>query len=805
MPKFVPGIGNSAANLMIIGEAPGYYEDESGIPFCGPSGYLLDKTLNEVGLSRDDVYVTNVIKYRPPQNDFSRLAEVCDYKQQIDILISEINTVKPKCILALGLESVKALTGRTGIKMKDIRGSMLKSQYGPKVVCTYHPAALLRAGNTENADGSLPYWMRFIVKLDYEKAVKESQSRNWEVTQRRVTIARSSMDVYNFINRHDHKEYCGADIEALKCIPSMIAFAFSKYEAISIPLFRSLFQIELTTMPHSDLAECWKLIDVVLSGKWKKVGQNFKYDQDKLERLGFKVSNFHADTMLISHTLQPEFYKSLAFLTSLYTDQPYYKDEGKDFNPKKDKIDRLMEYNGIDSCVTLEIFLEQLKELKEEGLHDFYFNYVHLLHNLYLDIENQGLRIDYKVRNELKQKYQAKSKELLDLMKEILESYQFDASKFNPASPKQVALVLYDLMKIPTRQGTGEEILFSLLANVVKDDKRRVFIRSILDYRKSKKTETTYISAAPDYDKRMRTSYRIVGTETGRSSTAKLEPPIRPDKIGIALQTMTKHGDIGSELRSQYIPDDGFVFLECDLSQAEPRIVALLSNDGELMHKFDSIDIHSWTAELALNIPMNEIKKGSGERHIGKTLRNAGNYNVGKHEFMIHCNTMAAKYSVADWQDLSEWKCGKLLDTFHEFTPNVRKVFHKEVIAAIESTRTLINPYGRRRIFWGDLEDQKIFKEGFAQLPQSTVADHVKHAMLDAKKEADELQILLEMHDAFLCQVPKNDVYKYAQLITRLLERPIDFSNCTLKRGILYPKADCEVGDNWRDLKGFKL
>lgn len=805
MSRFVPGVGKSTASLMIVGEAPGFYEDREGLPFVGPSGNYLDKLLRDNDVSRDDIYLTNVIKHRPPQNDFKRLDEVCDYEAQLEILRQEIIGVRPNCILALGAEAIKALTGRSG-KIKDLRGSILKSKYGPKVVCTYHPAALLRSENQAGPmAGALPYWMRYIVNFDFKRAIEHARTPIYSPPQRILRIARSSADVWNYLHRYSDREYNSVDIEALNCHPICVGFALSKADGISIPLFQRIHGIQISTIPHSDLAECWKLIGLELASKRKVIGQNFKYDQDKLEKLGFKIGNFYADSMLISHTLNPEFYKGLAFNTSLYTEEPFYKDEGKEFNPKKDNIDDYLKYNVKDCCVTLEIVLEQIKELREDGLYDFYFNYVHLLHALYLEIENVGLRIDFQRREKLSKKYREKCIELLGRMKDVLRSRNFDPTKFNPRSPKQVAFALYDVLGIPRRVGTGEEVLFSLLANTVKDESSKIFVKSVLDYRKSAKTIGTYINAAPDYDGRMRTSYRICGTETGRSSTSILEAPLRPNNIGIALQTMTKHGDIGSELRSQYIPDEGMIFLEVDLSQAEPRMVALLSEDDELLKLFDSVDIHRWTANLALGIPMGKISKNSGERHIGKVLRNAGNLGIGKHEFMIHCNTMAAKYEVKDWQDISEWKSGQLLDKFHEFTPKVKNVFHAGVRKCLMETRVLINPFGRRRIFHNSLDDEKTFKEANAQLLQSTVRDQVGHAMLDIKKEIPDLKIALEQHDAFKMMVPENDYESYAKLAVSLLERPIDFAGCSLPRGVLYPRADAQIGKNWKDMVELKL
>jgi DNA polymerase I-like protein with 3'-5' exonuclease and polymerase domains len=94
----------------------------------------------------------------------------------------------------------------------------------------------------------------------------------------------------------------------------------------------------------------------------------------------------------------------------------------------------------------------------------------------------------------------------------------------------------------------------------------------ILLIRRFKIARKKYFGARVDYDGRMKTVYTIAGTETGRSNTKILKPPVRPEKMGIPFQTITKHGDIGTEIRQMFVADDGFVIVETDMSQAEARM-----------------------------------------------------------------------------------------------------------------------------------------------------------------------------------------------------------------------------------------
>src|SRR5215510_4261791 len=147
MPKYVGGIGPLEPELMIVGEAPGKHEDETGIPFVGPAGEILNNCLGKAGIKRSAAYITNVVKYRPPQNNFKLLHVVgIDLEECVKSLWEdEIYKLKPKCILAVGDEALQAVCGLTGI-MK-YRGSILKGRDGTKVVPMIHPAALFSHGD----------------------------------------------------------------------------------------------------------------------------------------------------------------------------------------------------------------------------------------------------------------------------------------------------------------------------------------------------------------------------------------------------------------------------------------------------------------------------------------------------------------------------------------------------------------------------------------------------------------------------------------------------------------------------------
>lgn len=137
--KFVFGTGNPTADVLVIGEGPGAEEDKQGLPFVGRAGQLLTDMLKAIKFSREEVYIGNVVKCRPPEN---RTPMQDEMDTCMPHLKKQCELIKPKLILCLGLTAAKGL-----LKKRESLGELRKSIYeyeGAKVIVTYHPAALLR-------------------------------------------------------------------------------------------------------------------------------------------------------------------------------------------------------------------------------------------------------------------------------------------------------------------------------------------------------------------------------------------------------------------------------------------------------------------------------------------------------------------------------------------------------------------------------------------------------------------------------------------------------------------------------------
>jgi DNA polymerase len=829
MPNYVPGYGSSSAKLVAVGEAPGKHEDETLIPFSGPAGRLLDEALACTPLTRNDIYTTNVVKVRPPNNDLKKLNLIGHTIEEfLPQLWTELESINPNCILALGGTALETLTKLKGIE--KYRGSILKCyKTGQKVVPTLHPAALL---HTEG--GKLHPYKEFAwIKNDVVRAYQESLSSTHRPPQRNLQVSQSSAQFIRFLEQYSGHNRVYIDVETIMTFAQCIGLAFNSYDALSVPLFND--GNEEGQIPPHDLALIWKIwAEFFHDTKIQFCAQNAKFDEKRCRQLGLNWHDCYYDMAMGWHMLYPEFPKKLEFISSVLTEEPYYKDEGREFNSKDKRANfrQWLMYNAKDAAVEYECGEIILDELKKQGLYEFFFDRIMPLHRLYSDIEDVGILVDEECRKHLGKKYsEMRAEKQTQLIQNITQGdpQLYEVYKgFNVMSngaKNQVAKLLFGFLRLPVRKDTGDDTLKSLANNNAKNPRIKNILLGILEVRKVRKTIGTYIEAelspadCTRFGKpaailspgkpRLHTQCNINGTETGRTSTGILKPPVAIGHEGISLQGMTKHEDVtlsvgGGDLRSQYVADENFVFMEPDLSQAEDRVTCVLARDWDALKQYERTefkynknglkdDRHTNTAIYVCSVDFEGIT--DYERQVGKRTRHSGNYAVGKHQHML----TLAKSGIF----ISEYTAGKQLDRFHAENPKIKAVFHEEIIEALRSYDCkLTTPFGRTRTFynrWGE----EMFKEAFAYIPQSTVSDQVKFAMLEIKEALGAHYLknfffLEESHDSFLALCHMSIVDMAARAIKKAMEKPIDFRRCTLSRDYdLVIPSDLKCGRRW--------
>src|SRR3989344_4305525 len=156
----VPGEGNSDTDILFIGEAPGKNEDEQGRPFVGAAGKFLDELINSIGLKREDIFIANIIKHRPPGNRDPLPDEIAAYGPW---LAEQIEIINPPLIVTLGRFSMDYLLG-PGLSITKIHGQPKRNKAGRVVIPMYHPAAALYNGS-----------LRPILAADFSKIPKVLQ------------------------------------------------------------------------------------------------------------------------------------------------------------------------------------------------------------------------------------------------------------------------------------------------------------------------------------------------------------------------------------------------------------------------------------------------------------------------------------------------------------------------------------------------------------------------------------------------------------------------------------------------------
>ncbi|KKL75281.1 hypothetical protein LCGC14_2056460 [marine sediment metagenome] len=324
---------------------------------------------------------------------------------------------------------------------------------------------------------------------------------------------------------------------------------------------------------------------------------------------------------------------------------------------------------------------------------------------------------------------------------------------YKPSSDDQTKIVLYDLCRLPKRMLKKKlTVAEDKLKTLVAFDKRGIVTR-LLKVTKHATIVSILERMKPGPDGRLRTFLNPAGTETGRFSSAGgfLEP------FSTNLQNLPKREaakDPKYDVRRCVIPDDGCVFVEADLSQAEARVTAYLANDEPLIRRWEhaSFDVHRWMASIAFEKEMSEVTKGERE-YIGKTVSHAANYGTGAKTYMQAVNSESDTTGFTIALQFAE----RALANVHRARPKLKR-WWRQVDAALRSKGTLTTVWGRKRTFFGRRQGDgwldHTHKEAIAFGPQSAVADVLNMGLLAFWDRFDGRlgTTMLQIHDAVLIQ-----------------------------------------------------
>lgn len=778
--------GPRDARIMLVGEAPGYYEAKEGVPFIGASGELLNRMLDRVGIRRSECFITNICHVQPPENNFAWFIKPKlrpEFMAGVMQLKGDIDEIAPNLIVALGAQPLRILTGKDAIS--KWRGSILDCTLVPgrKVISTYHPAAILRTWDYKT-----------VAEFDLARCREQGTYPEIRRKSRNLVTNPPREALPGLVAELRTAEWLAEDIETYPNpagwppILACVGFADSDGRAVVIPA-NDPWQLDAI----KQLSEC----------PAKKILQNGTYDQTVLRAHGIEVVNFAWDTMLAHHSVYPEcasgddemaklqgkkkkdkaaLNKGLDFLTSIHTDIPYYKDSGKMWKKSGD-INIFYQYNGLDCVATYEVKDRQAEDLTAMGVWHVFEHEMSLIEPL-TACTTRGIKIDLQLREELRARYNAE----IARMDAALTTAAGGA--FNSKSPKQMQELLYTRLGFKqqisrkTKRVTTDKDALAALAGKYNHP----ILALILGIRQHRDFVERYLDAKVDADGRMRCSFDITGTRTGRlSSRASIYGS------GTNLQNIPVRKPEGEGIRRMFIADEGKVFVYRDYSQAEARIVAYLSNARGLIELFEDStrDIHRENAARIFNKALSDISES--ERYLAKRVVHACNYGMEAARLVQVVNEDAPITGV--WID---YKIAQdLIDRYFLLYPEIQETFWKRVQDELRATRTLVScePFRRKRTFYGRWDD-KLFRDAYAQIPQSTVGDLGSKALAECyyqiEPKIEGAETLLNVHDSVMMQCWEKDVEEVASEMGRVMNIPLSVNGYTFTI-----PTDCKVGHNW--------
>ena len=781
---------------MLVGEAYGEYEERAKEPFVGPSGQELNRMLHEAGIMRSECYVTNVINARPPNNDLGAwvamkkkdrtLAHVMlrdryvlpIVRQGYEQLMTEITAVQPNIIIAFGNLAMWALTGNWGIL--KWRGSMLKHESGAKVIPTIHPAAVLRE-----------WHYRATVLNDLRRVKKHMTSREYQQPRYNFRLRPSFTQVMQTLS--DLLAKCGVldlDIETRAGHIACLGISWSKTDAICIP-FMCIENKEGYWSEEEEAYIIYALYQLFTNPRVSVRWQNGLYDAQYIHRHWHFIPRGTQDTMIAQHAVFSDLPKKLSYIASMYAEYyVYWKDEGKNWDQKLGE-EQLWHYNCLDCIYTRESgeVLEQVTKtlnLEEVGKFQqkmFWPVLKAMLHGVKV-IPEERARLAIEVQEQLTHR------------EEFLQAVL--GHPFNPRSSKQMINLFYnDLGQPPiyTRPKKGQPPHLTcndeaLTKIATREPLLRPLVNCISDIRTLGIFLKEFIQAELDVDGRMRCSYNIGGSESGKSAprTYRLSSSENAFGSGANLQTIPseKSKSVGKweerakshiafmgdpynlpNLRAMFGPDPGFTFFDMDLDRADLQVVVWEADDAMLKAALHlGADVHllnAFVLEGKEPPPLEELVE-SHPRYLDyrgprKHLREFAKVFCHGTNYLGKARTMAAN-------------TGR---TIHEIDraqriwfgahPGILK-WHERTIEQVRRHRFVENKFGYRWYIFDRIDDS-IMPEAVAWIPQSTVSIVINKIWCSIYEQLPEVQVLLQVHDSLAGQFP---THKKALLMPQMLE-----------------------------------
>ena len=757
---YVPPYGNLDAKLAGCGEQPGHQEVRARPPrpFIGPAGQGLDECLLMTKIPRHELYLTNVIKDldKPlaayidldTRGKWTVSAEGLEYIKELG---SELRALKLNCIIAFGNIALLALCNRVGIT--KWRGSVLESTLVPglKVVPTFHPATFI------------PPKYNFLNKpIICEDLLHAKQESTFPEIRRSPRNILTHPDFNQAINtlRHIYRvgrlgQVIGIDIEVINGEVDCIGLGWSATDSVCIP-FRNSRGDHFTV--EQELAIMRGIAYIIQADDIQKSGANFIFDTQFLFRkYGIVPRGSLHCTQIAQKISYPDFPAGLAAVTTMYTDIPYYKEDGKQWMKMgAGSWEEWWNYNGMDALVPVDAIPRQLETLKKQKNLETYERQRKLIKPL-LYMGERGIRVDVGTMMD----YEKEQRTILDALEMELKDRVGRDINYN--SPKQLMEYFYKELgnkayKKKNTQGVySDSIDVDALKRLVRQGgKAAPAARIMLDIRGLSKRISTYLNIGKvDKDGRYRSSYKPVGADTGRLSSGET-----------IFGTGGNQQNWPHDLLRFFLFDEGYIGYSFDLSQIENRIVAYTGGVLAQIDAFErGIDLHTLTASIIFHKPYDQISKKDGSSSLGDG-RQSERYWGKKGNHGINYDESYKKFALVN--EITEAEAKQTLGEIHSGYPEIRGGYHAMIQNMLKESRTVTNLFGRTRLFLGPVFESfpsvpkaacvETFRSAYAHFAQSTCADKVneqgiEHIYYNQQWYAP-VELLAQIHDSIVFQIP---------------------------------------------------
>lgn len=501
--------GDPGSSICFIGEAPGTQEIAQGRPLVGPAGQVFNQCLSAAGIIRMGCHIQNMIPHKiKDTREYltpSGLTEVG--RETRDHLVERLKNSRANVFVPLGGLAFTALTGETEIKKR--RGSIYESNVmpGKKVIGTVHPALCL----PHRGD----YLQRYSIINDFRKVLRHSTFPELGIPDNDYIIRPSLADVRDYVKLCREQKKIGYDIEILNHQISCLAISANPTSVMCIPFMEG----NQHYWRDRDEVEIWLLLHELLGDP--DVGTITQYGMFDhsftLSRSRIRIRGPVYDTHVAQRIMYPDLPAGLDYLCSVYTDIPYYKDDGKEWGRIKDNIETFWLYNCKDALSLHEIWSKQFSAMRAHPAYLRMYQDVIKGWNPILFMMTAGMKIDHERLKE----YSAKITEELKQAEEKLA----DVSDypFNYASPKQCVEYFYGHKGYTpyTNRKTGRPTCDDKALTRIARKYNSREARAVQRVRALKKLRSSYLEMEFDKDGRLRCFYNPRGTRFGRLSSSK--------------------------------------------------------------------------------------------------------------------------------------------------------------------------------------------------------------------------------------------------------------------------------------------